>query len=66
MHPVNEFAPDADVSADSHYQGRVFARQRPGAQRKAGDPALAEMEGRLWDLIREEAAAADKELGDVA
>lgn len=36
----------------------------PVAAREAGDPALAEIEGRLWELIRDEAAAADKELGD--
>ena len=35
----------------------------PAAERAAGDPALAEIEGRLWELIRDEAAAADKELG---
>ena len=38
----------------------------PVAERRTGDPVLAETEGRLWALIREEAAAADKELGDVA
>ena len=38
----------------------------PLAERKAGDPALAEIEARLWALIRDEAAAADKELGDAA
>ena len=38
----------------------------PVAERRAGDPVLAEAEARLWALIREEAAAADKELGDVA
>ncbi len=38
----------------------------PIAERSEGQPELAEVSARLWSLIREEAAEADRELTDVA
>jgi NitT/TauT family transport system ATP-binding protein len=43
----------------------VVSIDTPLAARRAGDPALEAHQARLWQLMRDEAEAADKELGDV-
>ncbi|MFV0513424.1 MAG: ABC transporter ATP-binding protein [Jhaorihella sp.] len=42
----------------------VIALDRPIAERRAGDPDLDKVQTRLWDLMKEEAQAADRELLD--
>ncbi len=36
----------------------------PLGRRRLGDPALDQQQARLWQLMRDEAAAADAELAD--
>lgn len=43
----------------------VIAIDRPLSERRQGDEALEAVQSRLWHLMRDEAAAADKELLDV-
>jgi NitT/TauT family transport system ATP-binding protein len=43
----------------------VIEINQPIAERDAGDPELERQQKRLWDLMREEAQAADMELTDV-
>lgn len=42
----------------------VVEIDRPLAERGLADPDLERIQARLWDLMREEAAAADQELVD--
>lgn len=42
----------------------IVAIDKPLDQRKAGDPGLEEKQKRLWNLMRDEAMAADQELID--
>ena len=43
----------------------VVSIDTPLAERRAGDPVLEAHQARLWQLMRDEAEAADKELSDV-
>ena len=41
---------------------KIIDIDMPLQDRRSGDPALAKIEQELWDLMRDEAEAADQEL----